>query len=251
MEPAVIGMLCVAAFCGGFTQGLAGFGSTLVALPLLAMVMDMRLAVPVCTTLAVCLNVVLTSRLRGHIQGGTLRLLIVASLPGMPLGAHMLGAVPGYWLKGFLALAILAFVLHTWRGTCSTRPAGRGFGIAAAFLSGCMGGAIGVNGPPIVAWICRQGFDRDAMRATLTAYFLLAGCGVVTFQAMAGLVTPTVLWRTAAALPALLAGIAAGMACCGRIGEEAFHRVVLGLLALTGLTLLAQGLAGAIIGLGT
>ena len=166
MEPAVIGMLCVAAFCGGFTQGLAGFGSTLVALPLLAMVMDMRLAVPVCTTLAVCLNVVLTSRLRGHIQGGTLRLLIVASLPGMPLGAHMLGAVPGYWLKGFLALAILAFVLHTWRGTCSTRPAGRGFGIAAAFLSGCMGGAIGVNGPPIVAWICRQGFDRDAMRAT-------------------------------------------------------------------------------------
>jgi len=243
MDLVTIVVLCGAAFLGGFTQGLAGFGSTLVALPLLAMAMDMRLALPVCTTLAVGLNVALTSRLRLHIRKDALALLLCATIPGIPLGVSVLRAVPGHWLKGILALAILAFVFHSWRsghGACPVTAPGRIWGVAAGFLAGCLGGAIGINGPPIVAWMCRQGYDRNALRGTLTAFFLLAGCGVVATQAVAGLVTPAVLWRAAVAVPALLAGMAAGMALCGRISEAAFQRVVLGLLALTGVVLLCQ-----------
>ena len=44
MATAHLVTLSLAAFLGGFTQGLTGFGSTLLALPLLALVMDLRLA---------------------------------------------------------------------------------------------------------------------------------------------------------------------------------------------------------------
>ena len=242
MDLSTILLLCAGGFLGGFVQGLAGFGSTLLALPVLAMGMDMRLAVPVCTTLSLCLNTALTSRLHPHIRKDALILLLCGAIPGTPLGVSALRSVPGHWLKAALALGILVFVLFSWR-TGRAAPSGRAgrfWGLAAGFTAGCLGGAIGVNGPPVVAWMCRQGFDRNALRGTLTAFFLLAAGTVVAAQAVAGLVTIGVLWRAAVAVPALLAGMTAGMACCGRIGESDFYRVVLGLLALTAVILLVQ-----------
>ncbi|MGE4539379.1 MAG: sulfite exporter TauE/SafE family protein [Desulfovibrio sp.] len=240
MEPSIIILLAVAALCGGFTQGLAGFGSTLVALPMLALVMDLRVATPVCCLLAVTLNIILTGKLRGHIVWPALALLLGASLPGMAIGAHALRSISDVLLKGALGLAVLAFVGHALRRRDTGSRAGTGLGLLAGFTAGCMGAAIGVNGPPVVAWISRQGYDRNGVRATLTAYFLLAGVGVVSAQYLAGLLNREVWTRTAVAAPALVIGLAAGMACCGRIGERAFSRVMLGVLGLSGVSLLAQ-----------
>lgn len=248
MDVASIGVLCLAGLCGGFTQGLAGFGSTLIALPILALVFDLKLAVPVGTTLALILNVVMVARLRRYIRFKTLFLLIAAALPGIPLGVYALGTLPEHWLKTVLALAILAFVGNQWRGSCDLTPAGRSWGVVAGFVSGCMSGAIGINGPPIVAWVCRLGLDRNTMRATLVAYFLLTGCAVVASQILAGLVTGAVVARTAVALPALFLGIAAGVGLCGRISETAFRRVVLFVLAATAVSLLLQGASGLLAG---
>jgi len=248
MDFATIGMLCLAGFCGGFTQGLAGFGSTLVALPILALVFDLKLAVPVCTTLALVLNLVMAASLGRHVRLGPLCLLLAASLPGMPLGAYALHVLPGHWLKIVLALAIFAFVANQGRGGGQRPPAGTGWGVFAGFAAGCLGGAIGINGPPVAAWVSRLGLDRHAMRATLAAYFLLAGCGVVTSQALAGLVTGPALTRMAVALPALGLGIAAGVRLCGRISETAFRRVVLFVLSATGLSLFLQGVGDMLAG---
>ena len=244
MALAHIVVLSLAAFCGGFTQGLTGFGSTLVALPILAMALDLKLATPLCCLLAVVINLVLTGRLHGHIRWPALRLLILAALPGMALGARALLVVPGDWLKLALAVAVLVFVAGAWRRGGGGRRPGRLLGIAAGFVAGGMGAAIGVNGPPIVAWISRQGYDRNAARATLTTFFLLAGIGVVASQAVAGLVTADVLRAFAVAVPALLLGLGAGMAGCGRIGEQGFARAVLFVLALSGASLLVQGVTG-------
>ena len=124
------------------------------------------------------------------------------------------------------------------------RGPGRLLGLVAGFVAGCMGAAIGVNGPPIVAWVSRQGYDRNAARATLTTFFLLAGIGVVASQTVAGLVTADVLRAYVTAVPALLLGLGAGMAGCGRIGEKGFSWAVLFVLALSGASLLVQGVTG-------
>ncbi len=237
-------ILSLAAFIGGFTQGLTGFGSTLLALPLLALVMDLRLATPVCCLLAVSINVVLTSRLYGHIRWRVLLLLFGAALPGMAVGVRALEVVPGHWLKLAMASVVLSFVAVRLRGRRGRSRPGRGLGLAAGFAAGCMGAAIGVNGPIVAMWVSRQGYDRDTVRATLTSFFLLAGFGVVGAQSLVGLVTPEVLWAYLAALPALLLGIGLGLAGCGRIDESRFARAVLLVLVLSGVSILLQGAWG-------
>ncbi|WP_428565715.1 MAG: sulfite exporter TauE/SafE family protein [Solidesulfovibrio sp. DCME] len=244
MATAHLVTLSLAAFLGGFTQGLTGFGSTLLALPLLALVMDLRLATPVCCLLAVTINVVLVSRLFGHIRWRALLLLFGASLPGVAVGARALGAVPGDWLKLAMAAVVLSFVALSLRPARVRGRPGRGLGLAAGFAAGCMGAAIGVNGPIVAMWVLRQGYDRDSVRATLTSFFLLAGFGVVGAQSLVGLVTPEVLSDYLVALPALLGGIGLGMAGCGRLGEGRFTRVVLVVLALSGTSILLQGAWG-------
>jgi uncharacterized membrane protein YfcA len=242
MDPTLGLIVCAAAFTAGFTQALAGFGSTLVALPLLAQFVPMRAAVPVCCLLALCLNAMLTCHWRLHVQTRALGVLLAASLPGVALGVLGLDRVSSGPLRVLLALAILAFVWREWRPKGPRPPAGWGFGLAAGFLAGAMGALLGVNGPPAAAWISRQGFGRDAVRGTLTAYFLLAGVVIVLSQALAGLVTARVLGLAALGLPALVAGALAGLAGCGRIGEAAFRRVLLGVLAAAGVSLLFQAL---------
>lgn len=245
MDSLTIIVITAAAGFAGFTQGFAGFGSTLVALPLLGMVLDVRTAVPVCCLMALAINTVLVVRLYRHVQGGSLGWLLLASLPGMAVGAWLLGIAPEGLLKGLLGASVLLIALHSL-GSARPKASSRKEWVAAAgLLAGCLGVCIGINGPPVVAWAARQPWDRNALKATLTSYFLLAGMGIVGVQAAHGLMTRHVLLLSVMAMPALAAGLWAGWACCGRLSDSAFRRSVLLLLAMTGAVLLWQVVAGA------
>lgn len=240
MEFGLALVVCLAFFTAGFVQTMAGFGSALVAVPLLACVLPMRVAVPVVCLLNLGLNAALAGRLRVHIQWRLYVWLLPAALPGMILGALGLGLVPSGVLEAVLGLSLLVFVWWQWRPRACRRRVGRLMGVVAGFFSGLFGALLGANGPPVVAWMACQDFPRDTVRATLTAYFFLAGLCVVATQAVGGLVTGRVFLLAALGLPALAAGILAGLVGCGRIGETGFRRLLLGLLAATGLSLLVQ-----------
>ncbi len=300
METHVLAALILAAGLAGFTQGFAGFGSTLVALPVLATFFEMRVAVPVCCLMALGINLLMVARLRGHVRLRELALLLGASLPGMVLGVWLLDGASEVLLKGLLGACVLLLALDSLRcarnqnradspavsatpgrpaaacqadttdtpvmgvtpitpdtGDTADTPvtaggehlgaepgrmsrANQAWAVAAGLVAGCLGVAIGINGPPVVAWASRQHWPKDALRATLTSFFLSAGLAVVGVQAAHGLVTPLVLGLLARAVPTLLAGLWLGSALCGRVEDSAFRRVVFGLLAATGAALLWQ-----------
>ena len=56
----------------------------------------------------------------------------------------------------FNGITVRVYVAGGLRGRKRTGRAGRRTALAAGFLAGCMGGAIGVNGPPIAAWVSRS-----------------------------------------------------------------------------------------------
>ncbi len=244
MDVLLAGCVAAAAGLAGFTQGLAGFGSTLVALPVLGAVLEARTATPLGCLMALGVNICLVARLRGRVAWRELVVLLMASVPGMALGAWMLWDAPEALLKGLLGAYLV------WCGARGVATAGRGIpsivgmalpgGVATGLVAGVLGVAIGVNGPPVVAWASRRLVGRDVLRATLAGYFLAAGVGIVGSQWAAGLVTPRVLWLFGLSLPALGLGLAAGATFCGRISEPAFRRVVFTLLTVAGCGLLWQ-----------
>lgn len=240
----VYATLAIVGVLAGFTQGFTGFGSTVVALPVLGWFMEMREAVPAGCLMALALNAVLVARLRGHAQGGALLLLLGVSLAGMAVGEVSLSRAPEPLLKCLLGLVILYACLGGVRAGFSARTAGRGWGVAAGLVAGAMGVSIGVNGPPIVAWAARQGWTREAFKATLTLYFLLSGLCIVVAQGAQGRIDGQTLKYAAATLPGMLLGLWIGNACCGKVQDRTFRLAVYGLLTAMGLSLLWQAGAG-------
>lgn len=252
MDEMLVAAACAAAGLAGFTQGLAGFGSTLVALPVLGAVLPARVATPLGCLMALAVNVCLLFGLRGRVARRELTVLLAASTPGMALGVWTLWDAPEALLKLLLGGYIV------WCGarglvaaaTGPDRPGASWPGaVATGLAAGFLGVAIGVNGPPVVAWASRRLASRDVLRATLSGYFLAAGAAIVGSQWAAGLVTPQVLGLFGMSLPALAAGLACGGMLCGRISETGFRRAVYGLLTTAGTGLVWQGLDKAGLGI--
>lgn len=247
-----LGAVSAAAMAAGFTQGFAGFGSTVIALPLLVAVLGMRVAVPLGCLMALSINVALVGRLFGHVRRGPLTVLLVTSLPGMAVGGRLLSVAPEAWLEGLLGAMVLAFTVFAARAAsvadadgapgpslhAAGSPLRHAVTVAVGLVSGALGAAVGINGPPVVAWAMRQGWGRHALKATLAGYFLLAGVGIVGAQGLHGEITGRVLLLFCAGLPALAAGLYGGHLCFGRLDEAAFRKVLLGLFAVSGAGLL-------------
>lgn len=251
MDTLIVVIVGVAAGLAGFTQGLAGFGSTLVALPVLGAVLDPRTATPLGCLMALAVNVCLVARLRGRVAWRELFVLCAASLPGMALGAWMLWDAPEALLKGLLGTYLVWFGLRGLYGAGRETPLSTGSGhgpgsaagtTAVGLAAGFFGVSIGVNGPPVVAWASRRLADRAVLRGTLAGYFLAAGFGIVGSQWAAGLVTTRVLALFGASVPALAVGLAAGGFLCGRVSDAGFRRVVFALLTAAGAGLAWQAL---------
>ncbi|MFZ5426606.1 MAG: sulfite exporter TauE/SafE family protein [Thermodesulfobacteriota bacterium] len=237
---ATIATCIAAALLAGFIQGFSGFGSVLVALPVLLTALDARTAVPLVSMVALSINIVMTARLRGHVRKGPMRLLLASSLPGMAAGAWILDGAPDSVIKGILGAVILFVVAQSAAAKGPGAPLAKGWTVLAGFTSGGIGLLTGANGPPVIAWAARQPWARDELRATLTFYFLLTGFLIVGTQAAKGLVTGEVGALFGWSVPALAAGLWAGFAACGKANERVFRAVVLTLLGFIGAGLLWQ-----------
>ncbi|HEU6437158.1 MAG TPA: sulfite exporter TauE/SafE family protein [Nitratidesulfovibrio sp.] len=252
-DPASVGAVSAvsaAALAAGFTQGFAGFGSTVIALPLLVAVLGLRVAVPLGCLMALAINVALVGRMFGHVRRGPLIVLLLTSLPGMAVGGRLLSVAPEAWLEGLLGAMVLAFTVFAARTAsagdgasalslpAAGAPLRHAVTVAVGLVSGALGAAVGINGPPVVAWAMRQGWGRHALKATLAGYFLLAGVGIVGAQGLHGEITGRVLLLFCVGLPALAAGLYGGHLCFGRLDEATFRKVLLGLFAVSGAGLL-------------
>src|SRR5205085_11002571 len=113
-----------------------------------------------------------------------------------------------------------------------------GFG----FLAGILGGAYGMNGPPLVIYATLRRWTPQHFRATLQGYFLPASAiGMLGYWAV-GLWTPPVTRFYLTSLPAVVVAIVAGRQAHSRLSPGRFSAAVYIGLAITGGVLLVQAM---------
>ena len=106
------------------------------------------------------------------------------------------------------------------------------------FAAGVLGGAYGMNGPPLVVYGSLRGWSPREFRATLQGYFLPASAIGMAGYWMVGLWTPDVTRIYLGSLPGVLVAVFAGRFVNRRMSSERFVTgVYLGLMA-TGTILL-------------
>ncbi|MGZ3538667.1 MAG: sulfite exporter TauE/SafE family protein [Syntrophales bacterium] len=230
--------LGIVAFCAGFVQGLSGFGSVLLSLPLLALFLDVKTAIPVVALLAVVLTIFLLVQLREHWDWRKIYRLCLGSIPGAPMGVWFLKHTETQLIQWTVGSVLIAYALYSLLLKPAIRFTAPVWAYLFGFAAGCLGGAISASGPPVIIYTSLQPWNKDQIKVTLQGFFLISGIVVVIFQAMGGLVTGVVLWYFLAALPFLLLGTWVGSFLYERIREETYRSLLLVLMGFLGLLML-------------
>jgi hypothetical protein len=225
-----------------FIRSTFGFGEALIAVPLLALVMPVDVAAPVAVLASITVAAIVVVWDWRSIHLRSAGRLVVATAFGVPLGLLLLTAAPEGPVKAILGLVIVGFSGYSLAGGTPAALDDDRLAWPFGFLAGILGGAYGMNGPPLVVFGTLRGWSPRHFRATLQGYFLPASTIVMAGYWAAGLWTPTVTHRYLHALPWMVAAVFLGRALNQRLEGGTFLRLVHGGLLAIGIVLLAQAI---------
>lgn len=213
-------------FAATLVRSTFGFGESLVAVPLFVLVMPVDVAVPlaVLISIVVALVVVIHDRKSIHVASA-ISLILYAAL-GIPLGLALLLYVDERAVKialGCLIASYSAYSLLAKRRLRLERDDRRWL-FACGFLSGVLGGAYGLNGPPLVVYGNLRQWTPQHFRATAQAYFLPASLLGFIGYAARGLATVTLAHTFLLCLPAVLTAIFLGRYLNRRLAGATYYR---------------------------
>lgn len=172
--------------------------------------------------------------------------LILATLPGLPLGLMLLTSGHQRIVRALLGLVIVAFACWSSvkRHNSALCHESRPLLALCGFFAGVLGGAYGMNGPPLVVYGSLRRWSPQQFRATLQAYFLPASLLSLAGFRVAGLWTPTVTRDYLVSLPVLIPATFVGRWINHRLRGEVFLRFIFAGLALIGVLLILQAISG-------
>ena len=230
-------------FLATFVRSAFGFGEALIAVPLLALVMPVDVAAPLAVLVSITVALIVLARDWRHVHLCSTGWLVGATLLGTPLGLLLLTRVDGTVVKTCLGVLIAAFSLYSLLSRRQAALDDDRFAWTFGFAAGVLGGAYGMNGPPLVMYGALRGWSPRHFRATLQGYFLPASLMAMAGYWAAGLWKPEVTRDYIAALPAVLAATVLGQAASGRLDRRLFLRCIHAGLIVIGATLVVQAFA--------
>lgn len=231
-------------FVATLVRSAFGFGEALISVPLLAFVMPVEIAAPTAVLVSITVALIIVIQDWRSVHARSAGWLVISTLFGIPLGLLLLTRLAEPIVEAILGVVVVAFSVRSLLSRRiyelkDDRLAGW-FG----FSAGVLGGAYGMNGPPLAIYGSLRRWSPEHFRATLQAYFLpasLAGMGGYWF---AGLWTPAVNRFYFVSLPGVLVAIFLGRALNQRMRSHRFIVYIHLGLAVIGTVLLLKALAG-------
>lgn len=226
----------------GFTQGVSGFGSALVAMPLLLLFLDARTATPLCVLNGLVITGYLSMRLKTHMDWRKILPLCLGCLPGIYVGVVFLKRADDHLFRVLLGVMLVSYAAYTLLARPRPRPIHPAWAYVAGFGTGAIGAAFSAGGPPTIVYASLTGWSKEAIKATFSAFFFATGLCIATAHAVNGLTTPVVLHHLAVSFCFVLAGVWLGERCSAKISRDVYLRMVLVLLVAMGLLMLVSSL---------
>lgn len=236
-------VLVGATFAAAFATGAAGFGDALVTLSIWLFFMTPQEAVPLVVACGASISIYSLLLLGRRLDYSRLPVFAVAGALGVPLGVWLLTFVdPGLFrtITGIFLVAYASFFLLT-RALPKISWGGLGADGAAGLIGGVMGGFAGLSGVVPTVWCGLRGWPKHTQRGTFQGLLVVMHVITMGSLAYAGLVTVETGLRFLWCIPALVAGVWLGLKLYSRLDEILFRRVVLGILLISGITLLFSG----------
>jgi uncharacterized membrane protein YfcA len=170
--------------------------------------------------------------------------LMFATLFGIPLGLLLLTSSHQRMAKVALASVLIAFSAYSLFGSkpLELKTDNLAWLLGCGFFAGVLGGAYGMNGPPLAIYGAMRRWSPQHFRATLQGYFLPASIVGMAGYWLAGLWVPTVTHFYLISLPAAIPAILLGRLANHRLREETYLKYVYAGLAGIAAILFVQAL---------
>ncbi|MNU25374.1 sulfite exporter TauE/SafE family protein [Chryseobacterium scophthalmum] len=225
----------VVSFVATLVRSTFGFGESLVAVPLFILFIPLEIAVPLSVLISILVALVVVVQDHQQIHFNSAKWLILFAVLGIPIGLLILLYGNEFWVKIGLGLLIIFNSLYAIFGKkqFSLKTDSMLWLFICGFTSGILGGAYGVNGPPLVVYGNLRNWSAKHFRATLQAYFLPASFIAAIGYFTKGLITLEVLKYFLVSLPAVFPAIFLGRYLNHKIKDKSFFKYVYwGLIAV-------------------
>lgn len=227
---------------GALIQGLAGFGFSQFAIPLLVLFIISDELIPIMVVLSLFLNIMMIHDLRKDVKVRRIWPLMLGGLFGIPIGTYLLMAANPNDLKILIGSLILIFGIAQLFEIRKQLKNERAAMAPIGFTGGVLQGSVSMSGPPVILFFSNQGFTKQEFRASLVAFFLFMNIATLPVYLYAGLLTGPVLTSTAILLPGMLVGTFIGTRLAHRVEEGMFKKSVLVLVIIFGCMSIVSGL---------
>lgn len=213
-------------FVASLSRSTFGFGDALIAMPLLALVMDIKVATPIVAFMGFFISLIILIRNWQNLEIKKIWKLIVSSLAGIPLGVLFLKDTNEFIVKLVLAIILIIFSIYKLLRPNLLNLKKDKFSILFGFFSGVLGGAYNTNGPPIIIYGTLRNWSPQEFRLLLQGVFLPTNLMIIVSHGIAGLWTFEVFQYFFLSLPIIFIAMLIGRKLNKIIPKERFVNYV-------------------------
>lgn len=223
--------LVLIGLAAGFVKGASGFGSSLVAIPLLFLAgYSGAEAVTMMITTNIVLNVLLIYENRDYFHLETVKKIypiIVAGVLFTGLGLYFNGNIDKYIIEVLAGILIVVAIINKiTKFDLKIKDNFISLFIVGLF-SGIGNGLASIDGPPVVFYLLGTNAQKERFKSTLAVHFFIMGIIGVIILYFTGSYTTNILVSTAYLFLGLVVGLVSGMVVGRRLDEVKFQKFVL------------------------
>ena len=222
--------LLIAVAIAGVVRGFSGFGTGMIVGPAAAALFSPQIGIVV---LLVIDTLPMVPLVVGALKKVSLRELVpVAVGYGLivPIGIWFLKTGDTVKLRWFMSAVILVSAAILWSGWRYTGPRNVAVRLGVGGMSGFLGGAVAVGGPPVILYWMALRTGAGIVRANLIIFFaltqLFSGGGLF----FAGLLTKQSLALGVLCAPAYFVGLVSGARLFGFASDATYRRIALAIV---------------------
>ncbi|MEX0805714.1 MAG: sulfite exporter TauE/SafE family protein [Candidatus Binatia bacterium] len=235
----------VALLFAAFVKGASGMGFPLIATPMVALLLDIRIAITILLLPNIVMDV--AQVFRDGFPFAVLRRfgrLFIATIIGVFLGTALLIKLPLWVLNFCLGVMVLVFVTSNWlRFEFTIAPRlERQLSLPVGFISGFLNGMTNAAGPALAIYLYSLKLEKRQFIKSIATIFIMTKLTQLVAVSSWNLFNASTLLLSLQVTLFTLAGFYAGLKTQDRVNQQTFSRALLILLFTIGVTLIIRAL---------
>lgn len=224
-------------------KGLTGIGFSTSCLPIMALRLDLKVAIPLVIVPSIVSNIAVMIQV-GHFRESLKRFwpMYAASIPGLIIGLLILIEINVATAKAVLGMVLITYALWALsnRSASLSHRWERALKVPAGFLTGFVNGMTGSQVMPALPYLLSLNLSKNVFVQAINISFTLASLIMLAGMNRLGYLPPSTLVLAVAGLVPVLTALFFAGRLQKRLSGDAHRKIVLAFLLMMGSTLLMK-----------